>query len=75
MGVNKDLVEVSDMRVEELIKELQQYDGELEVFTKKEDESFGNIGGSNSTRLDKYASFGELYPCVIISDIYREEME
>lgn len=63
------------MRVEELIKELQQYDGELEVFTKKEDEAFGNIGGSNSTRLDKYSSFGELYQCVIISDIYREEME
>lgn len=61
------------MRVEELIKELQQYNGELQVFTKKEDEVFGNIGGSNSTRLDTYASFGEVFPCVIISDRYKEE--
>lgn len=61
------------MRVEELIEELQQYDGELQVFTKKEAEVFGNIGGVNSTRLDKYSSFGELFPCVIISDRYEEE--
>lgn len=63
------------MKVEELIKELQQYNGELQVFTKKEAEVFGNIGSSNSTRLDKYVSFGESYPCVIISDIYREDVE
>lgn len=63
------------MRVEELIKELQQYDGNLQVFTKKEAEVFGNIGGANSTRLDEYSSFGELYPCVIISDKYNEEAE
>lgn len=60
------------MRVEELIKELQQYDGDLQVFTKK-DEVFGNIGGANSTRLDEYYSFGEPFPCVIISDRYEEE--
>lgn len=61
------------MRVKELIKELQEYDGDLQVFTKKEDEVLGNIGGANSTRLDKYSSFGELFPCVIISDRYAEE--
>lgn len=59
------------MLVKELIKELQQYDGELEVYTKKE-EIFGNIGGVNSTRLDQFSSFGELLPCVIISDNYEE---
>lgn len=63
------------MRVEKLIKELQQYDGSLQVFTKKETEKFGNIGGANSTRLDEYSSFGEIFPCVIISDQYAEEMD
>ena len=37
---------------------------------KKEAELFGNIGGSNSTRLDEYSTFGVLLPCVIISDKY-----
>ena len=42
------------MTVGELIKELQKYEDDLEVFTKKEAELFGNIGGSNRTRLDEY---------------------
>ena len=58
------------MKVSELIKELQKYEDDLEVFTKKEAELFGNIGGSNSTRLDEYSTFGVLLPCVIISDKY-----
>lgn len=58
------------MTVGELIKELQKYEDDLEVFTKKEDELLGNIGGSNSTRLDEYSTFGVLLPCVIISDKY-----
>lgn len=55
------------MKIKELIKELQQYDENLEIFTKKE-ELVGNIGEINKIQVDKYAFFGKLFPCIILSD-------
>ena len=55
------------MKIKELIKELQQYDENLEVFTNKE-ELVGNIGEVNKIQEDEYAFFGKLFPCIILSD-------
>jgi hypothetical protein len=63
----KLLVGVIKMKVKELIKELQQYDENLEIFTKKE-ELVGNIGEINKVQADEYAFFGKLFPCIILSD-------
>lgn len=55
------------MTVKQLMNELQKYDEDLDVLTEKK-EVFGTVGCSFSTRLDQFSFFGELIPCVIISD-------
>ena len=63
----KLLGSVVKMKVKDLIKELQQYDENLEVFTNKE-ELVGNIGEVNKIQADEYAFFGKSFPCIILSD-------
>ena len=55
------------MTVKELIKELEKYDPNLEVMTKKE-EVFGNVGEVYNTKLDEYYFFGSPIKCVLIGD-------
>lgn len=60
------------MTVKELIKELEKYDPDLEVMTKKE-EVFGNIGAIYNTKLDEYSFFGNPIKYVLIGDFSIEE--
>lgn len=62
------------MTVGELIKALEKYPKDLEVFTKKND-ICGNIGETFVVREDRYACFGESLPCVLIADFFYDEKE
>jgi hypothetical protein len=59
------------MKVGELKKALNQYDDNLEVFTKKT-ESVGNIGYICDVKKDTYAfftsDFGVDLPCIVLTD-------
>lgn len=55
------------MTVGELKKALNQYDDNLEVFTKKTD-FVGNIGCIYSVKKDTYGFFGEDLPCILLTD-------
>lgn len=59
------------MTVGELIKELEKYPKDLEVFTKKYD-MCGNIGETFFVKEDSYACFGYSLPCVLIGDYLDE---
>ena len=60
------------MKVKELIAQLQGFDPNAEVMTKKT-EIFGNIGEVNRCRSDSYSFFGKAIPCVLLTDEYEEE--
>ena len=55
------------MTVGELKKALNQYDDNLEVFTKKTD-FVGNIGCIYSVKKDTYWFFWEDLPCILLTD-------
>lgn len=55
------------MTVGELKEELNQYDDNLEVFTKKT-ELLGNIGYIFSVKKDTYGFFGADLPCILLTD-------
>lgn len=55
------------MKVKELIEQLSKFPEDYEVLTKKTDIG-GNCGLVGCVREDKYASFGVVFPCVMITD-------
>lgn len=55
------------MTVGELKEALNQYDDNLEVFTKKTD-FVGNIGYIYTAKKDTYGFFGESLPCILLTD-------
>lgn len=55
------------MKVKELIKELEKYNPDLEVMTKKT-EVFGTVGAIFHTKLGEYYFFGSPIECVLIGD-------
>ena len=59
------------MKVRELIKELEGFNPDTEVMTKKT-EIFGNIGAVHSVRNDSHAFFGKNLPCVLLSDEFED---
>jgi hypothetical protein len=60
------------MTVRELKKELEKYDDNVEVLTKKT-ELLGNVGFVNSARKDLFTMFGVDQECVLLTDEYNEE--
>lgn len=60
------------MKVKELIQELEKYNPDLEVMTKKT-EVFGNVGAVYHTKLDEYYFFGSPIKCVLIGDFSLED--
>lgn len=59
------------MTVKELKNELEKYDDDIDVMTKKT-EILGNIGEINSVRKDSYGFFGADVPCVLLTDEFVE---
>ena len=55
------------MTVGELKEALNQFDDNLEVFTKKT-EILGTIGYIFSVKQDTYGFFGENLPCILLTD-------
>ena len=64
----------NEMTVRELKKELEKYDDDMEVMTKKT-EVFGTVGNIFSVRQDSYWFFGKEIPCVLFTDEIDEERE
>jgi hypothetical protein len=60
------------MTVGELKEALNQYDDNLEVFTKKTD-FVGNIGYIFNVKQDTYGFFGESLPCILLTDQIEDE--
>lgn len=59
------------MTVNELKEKLNEFDGDMEVLTKKT-EILGNVGFVFSVRKDSYSFFGADVPCVLITDESEE---
>jgi len=55
------------MTVGELKEALNQFDDDLEVFTKKT-EIVGNIGYVFNVKKDTYGFFGASLPCILLTD-------
>ena len=55
------------MTVNELREILKDFDGDLEIITKKT-EILGNVGYVNSVRKDSYLFLGAPCPCVLLTD-------
>lgn len=55
------------MTVGELKEALNQYDDNLEVFTKKTD-FVGTIGYIYNVKKDTYGFFGADLPCILLTD-------
>lgn len=64
------------MTVNELREILKDFDGDLEIMTKKT-EILGNVGYVNSVRKDSYLFLGAPCPCVLLTDedAEREDKE
>lgn len=62
------------MTVKQLKAELDKYDDDTEVLTKKT-ELFGNVAFVHSVRKDSYAMFGMEIECVLLTDEFKEEGE
>lgn len=62
------------MTVKELRDILKDFDGDVEVMTKKT-EVFGNIGYVNSVRKDSYGLFGVDVSCVLLTDEFEPQAE
>ena len=64
------------MTVGELKEALNQYDDNLEVFTKKTD-FVGNIGFIYNVKKDTYGFFGASLPCILLTDqiVEKEDKE
>lgn len=62
------------MTVKQLKEELEKYDDDVDVMTKKT-EIMGNIGEINSVRKDSYGFLWLDVPCVLLTDEYVEESE
>ena len=60
------------MTVGELKEALNQFDDDLEVFTKKT-EIVGNIGYIFDVKKDTYAFFGESLPCILLTDQIEDD--
>jgi hypothetical protein len=60
------------MTVGELKEALNQFDDNLEVFTKKTD-FVGNIGYIFNVKQDTYGFFGESLPCILLTDQIEDE--
>lgn len=61
------------MIVRELREILKEFDGDLEIITKKT-EILGNVGFVNSVRKDWYFMGGNL-PCLLLTDECAESEE
>lgn len=60
------------MTVGELKEELNQYDDNLEVFTKKT-EILGTIGCIYTAKKDTYVFFGADLPCILLTDQIEDD--
>lgn len=60
------------MTVGELKEALNQYDDNLEVFTKKT-ELLGTIGYIYTAKKDTYRFFGEDLPCILLTDQIEDD--
>ena len=60
------------MTVGELKEALNQYDDNLEVFTKKT-EIVGTIGYIFRVKQDTYGFFGEKLPCILLTDQIEDD--
>ena len=62
------------MTVKELRNNLEKFDDDVEVMTKKT-EILGNVAYVNSVKKDSYGSLGIDIPCVLLTDEYKAESE
>lgn len=60
------------MTVRELKEALNQFDDDLEVFTKKT-EIVGNIGYVFNVKKDTYGFFGASLPCILLTDQIEDD--
>lgn len=57
---------MSQLTVKDLKKILEEYPDELEVFFRRVAPICGNIEAAGFVNKDKYSTFGQIVPCIII---------